>query len=47
MAKMLFIEGFPMAFAEQQLKNLCAPFGQVLSVSGQRADRRISSLWLG
>lgn len=32
MAKVLFIEGFPLSFTEQQLDDVFAPFGQVLSV---------------
>lgn len=41
MAKMLFIEGFPLSFTDQQRDDVFAPFGQVLSarvVRGQEGE---------
>lgn len=42
MAKLLFVEGFPETFTDQQLYEFFAPFGQVISARVVRGLRRES-----
>ena len=42
MGKMLFVEGFPESCTDQQLYELFAPFGQVVSARVVRGHRRES-----